>query len=236
MGYFPFFMDMERLQGLIIGGGNIAAEKLEKLLPAGARLKVVAPEIKQEILEAAGATEIKCAAEKQNGDMKSKGNDVIEPENTVRTEPEKSESVEPEKPVLVEVFCREYRTEDLDGVDYVITATGIREINERVCREARQRRIPVNVVDDPENCDFIFPSVVRRGRMVVGVSTGGAGPRVAIRMRKKIEEILPDDIEAILDYLARERVRAKIEITDPSQRKKYLMDLADRLLAGDKNL
>jgi siroheme synthase-like protein len=134
------------------------------------------------------------------------------------------------------VIRREYRTEDLDEVDYVIAATGIREINDKVCREAKQRRIPVNVVDDPENCDFIFPSVVRRGRMVVGVSTGGAGPRVAVRLRKQIEEMLPGDIEEILDILARERIRAKKEIPDPVQRKKYLMDLADRLLAGDKIL
>ena len=130
---------------------------------------------------------------------------------------------------------REYRTEDLDEVDYVIAATGIREINDKVCREAKQRRIPVNVVDDPENCDFIFPSVVRRGRMVVGVSTGGAGPRVAVRLRKQIEEMLPEDIEEILDILARERIRAKKEIPDPVQRRKYLMDLADRLLAGLKH-
>ncbi|MCR4654322.1 MAG: bifunctional precorrin-2 dehydrogenase/sirohydrochlorin ferrochelatase [Eubacterium sp.] len=217
MGYFPFFMDMERLQGLIIGGGNIAAEKLEKLLPAGASLKVVAPEIKQEILVAAGVAEIKGTAEQQNADR----------------EPEGSECTEPEKPGRVEVIRREYRTEDLDEVDYVIAATGIREINDKVCREAKQRRIPVNVVDDPENCDFIFPSVVRRGRMVVGVSTGGAGPRVAVRLRKQIEEMLPGDIEEILDILARERIRAKKEIPDSSRRKKYLMDLADRLLAGD---
>ena len=220
MGYFPFFMDMERLQGLIIGGGNIAAEKLEKLLPAGASLKVVAPEIKQEILVAAGVAEIKGTAEQQNADR----------------EPEGSECTEPEKPGRVEVIRREYRTEDLDEVDYVIAATGIREINDKVCREAKQRRIPVNVVDDPENCDFIFPSVVRRGRMVVGVSTGGAGPRVAVRLRKQIEEMLPEDIEEILDILARERIRAKKEIPDPVQRKKYLMDLADRLLSGDKIL
>lgn len=220
MGYFPFFMDMERLQGLIIGGGNIAAEKLEKLLPAGASLKVVAPEIKQEILVVAGVAEIKGTAEQQNADR----------------EPEGSECTEPEKPGRVEVIRREYRTEDLDEVDYVIAATGIREINDKVCREAKQRRIPVNVVDDPENCDFIFPSVVRRGRMVVGVSTGGAGPRVAVRLRKQIEEMLPGDIEEILDILARERIRAKKEIPDPVQRKKYLMDLADRLLSGDKIL
>lgn len=220
MGYFPFFMDMERLQGLIIGGGNIAAEKLEKLLPAGASLKVVAPEIKQEILVAAGVAEIKGTAEQQNADR----------------EPEGSECTEQEKPGRVEVIRREYRTEDLDEVDYVIAATGIREINDKVCREAKQRRIPVNVVDDPENCDFIFPSVVRRGRMVVGVSTGGAGPRVAVRVRKQIEEMLPEDIEEILDILARERIRAKKEIPDPVQRKKYLMDLADRLLSGDKTL
>ena len=227
MGYFPFFMDMERLQGLIIGGGNIAAEKLEKLLPAGASLKVVAPEIKQEILAAAGLAEIKCTAEQQNADREPEGNEC--------TEPEGSECTEPEKPGRVEVIRREYRTEDLDDVDYVIAATGIREINDKVCREAKQRRIPVNVVDDPENCDFIFPSVVRRGRMVVGVSTGGAGPRVAVRVRKQIEEMLPEDIEEILDILARERIRAKKEIPDPVQRKKYLVDLADRLLAGLKH-
>ena len=227
MGYFPFFMDMERLQGLIIGGGNIAAEKLEKLLPAGASLKVVAPEIKQEILVAAGVAEIKGTAEQQNADREPEGNEC--------TEPEGSECTEPEKPGRVEVIRREYRTEDLDEVDYVIAATGIREINDKVCREAKQRRIPVNVVDDPENCDFIFPSVVRRGRMVVGVSTGGAGPRVAVRLRKQIEEMLPEDIEEILDILARERIRAKKEIPDPVQRRKYLMDLADRLLAGLKH-
>lgn len=185
MSYFPFFVDVEKLHGVIVGGGNVALEKVERLIPFNAKLTLVAPEIDEAI--------------RQFGDR-------------------------------IELIEREYRSADLDNADYVIAATDIHGLNEQVRGDAKKRGLLINVVDVTDSCDFIFPSVIKRGKLVVGVSSSGAGPRVAIRLRKEIEKMLPDDIEDILDFLAQERIRAKEEIEDPVERKKYLIELADRVL------
>ncbi len=185
MGYFPFFVNLTKLHGVVIGGGSIALEKVTRLLEFECNLTVVATTIKDEIKAYSGEIE------------------------------------------LVE---GEYCENMLDSADYVIAATNITALNERIYRDAKRKGKLINVVDVPEKCDFIFPSVLHRDKLVVGISTSGAGPQVAIRLKKEINEILPDNMEEILDYLAEERIKAKAEIPDPKKRREYLIGLANKLL------
>lgn len=189
MAYFPFFVSVDRLNGVVIGGGAVALEKIERLLSFEAKLTVIAPSICDEI--------------------KAFGEQIIMHE-------------------------RPYNIADLDGADYVIAATDDNWLNGEIYHDAKEKKTLINVVDVPDKCDFIFPSVMQKGKLVVGVSTSGAGPQVAIRLRKQIENMVPDDIEEILDYLAAERIRVKAEIPNPVERRRYLIELADKLLNDEK--
>jgi uroporphyrin-III C-methyltransferase/precorrin-2 dehydrogenase/sirohydrochlorin ferrochelatase len=75
-----------------------------------------------------------------------------------------------------EVFVRTYQHTDLDKVALVIAATDDLKLNSQIAQDADQANIPVNVVDQPELCSFIFPSIVDRSPLVVAVSSGGKSP------------------------------------------------------------
>ncbi|HEU4587095.1 MAG TPA: siroheme synthase CysG [Gemmatimonadales bacterium] len=88
---------------------------------------------------------------------------------------------------------RAYEAGDLAGAYLVIAATDDAEVNHRVHAEAEARSILVNVVDDPPYCGFILPSILRRGELIVAVSTSGNAPALAVRLRERIErEVGPE--------------------------------------------
>lgn len=97
--------------------------------------------------------------------------------------------------------AREYREGDLEGCELCLVATDDRSVNARVAREGRRRRVWVNISDDPRSCDFILPSVVRRGEVVVAASTGGASPALARRLREELEAYLSEEIPALAELL-----------------------------------
>lgn len=82
---------------------------------------------------------------------------------------------------------REYREGDVEGYDMVMVATDDGLVNRQVSTEARRRKIWVNAADDIPNCDFILPSMVRRGSLVLCASTGGGSPALARRVRETLE-------------------------------------------------
>jgi siroheme synthase-like protein len=100
---------------------------------------------------------------------------------------------------------REYAAGDAAGFFLVMVATGDGADNGAVAAEARARGALVNCADDPERCDFILPSVLRRGAVTVAVSTGGASPTMARLVREEIEARLPADCAALTDVVARAR-------------------------------
>ena len=89
---------------------------------------------------------------------------------------------------------RRFRAGDVAGRVLVIAATDSPEVNRAVFAAAAARRIPVNVVDVPELCSFIVPAIVRRGPVVVAISTGGQSPSLAKALRRRIESILPPSL------------------------------------------
>jgi siroheme synthase-like protein len=97
---------------------------------------------------------------------------------------------------------REYAEGDVAGFALVMVATDDDGVNARVAAEARARAIWVNCADDPARCDFILPSVLRRGPLTVSVSTGGASPTVAHLVREELEALLPPDYAALTEVVA----------------------------------
>ena len=107
--------------------------------------------------------------------------------------------------VAIEVHRRAYREGDLEGAYLVFAATNVREVNAAVAREAKERGVPVNVADKPSEGDFALPSTLRRGRLQVSVSTGGASPTLARRIRGELEEVFGPEWAGIVEELDRNR-------------------------------
>jgi siroheme synthase-like protein len=108
--------------------------------------------------------------------------------------------------------ARAYRESDLDdGYEFVMVATDDGAINAEVAAAGKNRRIWVNAADDPKNCDFILPAVVRKGKITLAASTSGTSPALARRLREELEAYLTEDMPALADLLAevRQEVRRR---------------------------
>ena len=104
---------------------------------------------------------------------------------------------------------REYQTGDLEGVFIAIAATNQREANQRIFEDAERLGILLNVVDDPPRCSFIAPSIVERGPVTLAISTGGASPALARKLRESLSEsseLQWADLAGVMAQ-ARQRVR-----------------------------
>jgi uroporphyrin-III C-methyltransferase/precorrin-2 dehydrogenase/sirohydrochlorin ferrochelatase len=123
---------------------------------------------------------------------------------------------------------RAFDPADLDGNFVVIAATNDPAVNALVFREAARRGILSNSVDDPPHCDFYFGSVVRRGNLQIAISTAGESPAVAQRLRREIDEQLPEDLGEWLENLG--QLRREVLATHPAgeERKALLHQLAQR--------
>lgn len=108
--------------------------------------------------------------------------------------------------------------EDLAGRSFVIAATDKRAVNREIAALCRRRGILVNAVDDRKACTFLFPALVRRGELSIGISTGGASPTAAVYFKQQIEGLLPERTEELLDFLDGLRERVKREIPEEWKR------------------
>ena len=97
---------------------------------------------------------------------------------------------------------REYAQGDAAGCTLVMVATDDRAVNAAVSAECRERGIWVNCADDPARCDFILPSVLRRGAVTVAVSTGGRSPTLARLLREDLDALLPREVAVLTDVVA----------------------------------
>jgi precorrin-2 dehydrogenase/sirohydrochlorin ferrochelatase len=193
--YFPIFVDLQDKLAVVVGGGVVAARKVESLVKAGARVKVIAPEVVNEIAET----------------------------------------------VDVAIELREYEEDDLEGAFLVIAATHSEKINRAVSEEACNRRIFCNVVDRPELCSFIVPSIVDRGPIRIAISTGGFSPTLSRRLRMLIGKNIGDEyvsLAAILGII-RPLVRSQPGTSDDHKRIFELLidsELIDAIRSNDRRL
>jgi len=113
----------------------------------------------------------------------------------------------------IELIEREYQRGDLKGAAVVIASTDDHGVNEQIYREALDEGIPVNCVDDVEHCTFIAPSIVRRGDLMIAISTGGTNPALAVRLRERIEGEIGEEYERYLDLIRRLKDEADLAPT-----------------------
>jgi siroheme synthase-like protein len=184
MDYYPLFLDLRGKSCLVVGGGPIARRRVQGLLEAGSRVKVVAREASAELVEWARAGGI-------------------------------------------ELEEREYDHKDLAGVFLVVAATDDPVLQAAIAREAKERGLLVNSVDDAANSNFIAPAVVRRGEFAIAVSTGGRSPALAARMRERIEGMFGPEYEEFVDLLGRLRSAVAARFPDPEARKAVWYRLVD---------
>jgi siroheme synthase-like protein len=191
------FVDVEGRRCLVVGGGPVATEKVEKLLEHGAVVRLVTPETTEALaaMVASGA--------------------------------------------VAEHRARAYAPEDLDGCFLVIAATNLDAVNRMVWQDAEARNLLCNVVDVPPLCNFIVPSIVRRGELALAISTGGASPVVAKHIRRELEVAYGPEWEALVDLLRDVRDELKVRYPDMPSRRDAVERLMDtdvirRLAEGDE--
>ena len=120
--------------------------------------------------------------------------------------------------VAPEVSGRGFADGDVEGMTLAVAATDDPEVNRRVAELCKAKGIPVNVVDDPANCTFIFPAVFRKDPIVAAVSSGGACPVAAKLVRDRIAGLVPDDFASAVEDLGARREELKRTYPDPRER------------------
>jgi precorrin-2 dehydrogenase / sirohydrochlorin ferrochelatase len=189
MGYIPIFLDVTGRECVVVGGGEVAARKVEALLEAGAHVTVVSPRLSPQLES-----------------MAARG--------------------------LVTHIARDYEGGDIRGCVLAYAATDDPKLHRELVAEARALGIPVNVVDVPELCTFISPAVVNRGELQIAISTGGASPAFAARLRRAFEDQFGTEYALTLEVLRAARRRLHAEEIDPADRMRRLKELADSALPG----
>ncbi len=164
--YYPVFWDINGKKCVVVGGGEVAARKVERLLACGAKVFVVSPRLHPDL-------------------------DKMKKERRI------------------EHIDDEYAVEYLYGATLVIGATNSDKVNAAVSNDAQKRNILVNIVDDPEKCNFILPSLVERGDLTIACGTGGVSPALARMLREELEAVYGEEYAMLLNILG--QLRNKME-------------------------
>ncbi|MDA9057264.1 bifunctional precorrin-2 dehydrogenase/sirohydrochlorin ferrochelatase [Flavobacteriaceae bacterium] len=157
---YPIFLKAKALHVLIIGGGNVAEEKLHFLLKSSpdAKVTIVSPMFREGTLALANAFD-------------------------------------------VELIHDTYHNSYLKGKHLVIATTDIPEVNVEVYNDCKARHILVNVADNPPYCDFYMGGIVTKGHVKIAISTNGQSPTTAKRLRQFFEDVIPEDVDALVQNL-----------------------------------
>jgi precorrin-2 dehydrogenase/sirohydrochlorin ferrochelatase len=162
--YYPIFLDIRGKICVIVGGGEVAARKAERLLDCGAKVFIISPKLSPAL-----------AALKEKS--------------------------------LICHIAAAYSGDLIQGAALVIGATDDEKTNAKISSDARSKGIPVNIVDDPQKCDFILPSVVQRGDLAITIGTGGKSPALARHLREELEAKYGEEYKIFLNILGNLRVK-----------------------------
>ncbi len=188
---YPVFLRLDGLPVVVVGGGPVAAGKLDGLLEAGAHVTVIAPVIGE----------------------------------AIRARPEVNRRL-----ALVH---RGFTASDLDGARWVVAAA-TPEVNREVAAAATARALFVNAVDDVASASAYLGGVLRRGRAVVAISTGGLAPALAGLVREALDALLPHDLERWVDVARAARAGWKRAGTPIAARRPLLLRALGVLYRGDQ--
>jgi precorrin-2 dehydrogenase / sirohydrochlorin ferrochelatase len=131
----------------------------------------------------------------------------------------------------VEWVARGYESGDLSRAFLVIAATSDRAVNEAISRDAEARGMLCNVADVPDLCNFILPAVHREGSIAIAVSTGGASPALAKRLRSQIAELVGPEHAELAEELRSMRPEVKERFATYEERRDYFEELVTERLS-----
>lgn len=150
--------------------------------------------------------------------------------------------VQPELRELIEegqgqVIIGEYHPALLEEATLVVAATSDARLNERVHHDALARSLPVNVVDCPALCTFVFPAIVDRSPIMIGISSGGQSPVLARLLRARLETLIPNGYGRLGRLVGAFRERVKARFSSVNQRRNFWEgilqgEVAERVFAG----
>ncbi len=129
-------------------------------------------------------------------------------------------------------IARGYQSGDLEAATLVISATGDSVVNDLARKEASTRGMPINVVDDHRDHDFITPSIVRRGDLTVAISTGGKSPALAARLREQLEREIGNEYGEFVDLAGELRSSMRAQHPDAKRRKELWYQMVDSEALG----
>jgi uroporphyrin-III C-methyltransferase/precorrin-2 dehydrogenase/sirohydrochlorin ferrochelatase len=140
---------------------------------------------------------------------------------------------------VIAVFER-FEPKHLSDVVMVIAATDDESVNRQISELARERNIPVNVVDHPDLCSFIMPAILDRSPMMVAFSSGGASPVLTRMLRGKLETMIPQNYSRLAAFAERFRDQVKKSVTNPAKRRIFWESVlegvvAEKVLTGDES-
>lgn len=120
-----------------------------------------------------------------------------------------------------------YSAAAMEGAVLVVAATPLREVNEQVSRDARARQLPVNVVDEPDLCTFIFPAIIERTPLTIAISSGGNSPVLVRLLRRKIEAMVPAAYGRLALFAGRLRETVKRAVPAEGPRRLFWEQVVD---------
>lgn len=119
----------------------------------------------------------------------------------------------------LELIEKTFQADDIIGFSLIISATNNIHVNQQVAESANQHKIPINVVDTPRLCDFIFPAIIDRSPIITAVSSGGSSPVLARLLRAKLETLIPHSYGNLARLAEKYRDKVKASIKNTQQRK-----------------
>ena len=157
---YPIFLKAKALHVLIVGGGNVAEEKLHFLLKSSpdAKVTIVSPMFREGTLALA-------------------------------------------KSFDVELIYDSYNNSFLKGKHLVIATTDVPDVNVEVYNDCKSQHILVNVADNPPYCDFYMGGIVTKGHVKIAISTNGQSPTTAKRLRQFFEDVVPENVDDLVQNL-----------------------------------
>ncbi|MCX8131192.1 MAG: bifunctional precorrin-2 dehydrogenase/sirohydrochlorin ferrochelatase [Clostridia bacterium] len=127
-----------------------------------------------------------------------------------------------------------YSDTDIEGAFLVVAATSSRQVNDKIYEDAVSRGIFVNVADSPEKCTFIFPSVVKRDELVIGICTSGNYPLLSKSVREKLDNMLPRNLDGRVNGILGEyRRKALDKMKNEEKRQEFLKKMLDEVLSDE---
>lgn len=211
MIYFPVFTQIEGKRCLIAGGGKVALRKVNTLLLYGADVVVTAKKVCDEIKE-------------------------LLPEKNIFEEVSDLNLSEHLQKEFLKNAESSFLEEEIQKAFLVVAATSSREENHRVAKLCHARHILVNVADSEEESSFIFPAVVRKGNISIGINSGTGSPAVSKQIRQQIEKAVPDYYADIAIFLGELRQYVKANFKEEAMRRYILKTAAARAFSKERVL